>query len=72
MRRLLPAPLLAATATLGFAAQSSKDQLATPPADARHYTISSTAGKYGDVWSWTLPDGRVAYRISMSLRGQVT
>ncbi|MEN2788683.1 amidohydrolase family protein [Sphingomonas oligophenolica] len=44
----------------------------TPPAGARHYTISSTAGKHGDIWSWTMPDGRVAYRMSMSLRGWVT
>jgi len=44
----------------------------TPPAGARHYTISSTAGKHGDVWSWRMPDGRVAYRMSMSLRGWVT
>ena len=44
----------------------------TPPTDARHFTISSTAGKHGDVWSWTLPDGKVAYRMSMSLRGWVT
>jgi hypothetical protein len=49
-----------------------KEQLSTPPADARHYTISSTAGKHGDVWSWMMPDGRVAYRMSMSLRGWVT
>ncbi len=44
----------------------------TPPAGARHYTISSIAGKHGDIWSWTLPDGRVAYRMSMTLRGWVT
>ena len=44
----------------------------TPPAGARHFTISSTAGKHGDIWSWTLPDGRTAYRMSMSLRGWVT
>ena len=44
----------------------------TPPAGARHYTISSTAGKHGDVWSWTLPDGRISYRMSMSLRGWIT
>ncbi|MBC7491476.1 MAG: amidohydrolase, partial [Novosphingobium sp.] len=30
------------------------------------------AGKHGDVWSWKMPDGRVAYRMSMSLRGWVT
>lgn len=44
----------------------------TPPAGARHYTISSTAGKHGDIWSWTMPDRRLAYRMSMSLRGWVT
>ena len=72
MRRMLLAPLFAATATLAVAAPMSKEALITPPADARHYTISSTAGKHGDVWSWTRPDGRVAYRMSMSLRGWVT
>ena len=44
----------------------------TPPADARHYTITSSAGKHGDMWAWTMPDGRKAYRMSMSLRGWVT
>ena len=43
-----------------------------PPVDADHYTISSTAGKHGDIWSWTTPDGRRAYRMSMSLRGWIT
>jgi hypothetical protein len=72
MRRLLIAPLFALTASFVAAAPVSKEQLSTPPADARHYTISSTAGKHGDIWSWTRPDGRVAYRMSMSLRGWVT
>ena len=44
----------------------------TAPASARHYTISSSAGKHGDIWAWTMPDGRLAYRMSMSLRGWVT
>ncbi|WP_245833119.1 amidohydrolase family protein [Sphingomonas mucosissima] len=44
----------------------------TPPAGARHFTISSVAGKHGDVWSWPLADDRRAYRMSMSLRGWVT
>ena len=72
MRRLLLGPLFAAIATFAVAAPMSKEQLSTPPAGARHYTISSTAGKHGDIWSWTMPDGRVAYRMSMSLRGWVT
>lgn len=58
---------IAATST-----PTPKEQLLTPPAGARHYTISSTAGKHGDIWSWTMADGRLAYRMSMSLRGWVT
>jgi len=76
MRRILIASLLAATVSISGAsiagASTPKEQLMTPPAGARHYTISSTAGKHGDIWSWTMPDGRVAYRMSMSLRGWVT
>ena len=72
MCRLMLAPLFAAIATFAVAAPMSKEQLSTPPAGARHYTVSSTAGKHGDIWSWTRPDGRVAYRMSMSLRGWVT
>jgi imidazolonepropionase-like amidohydrolase len=66
--------MLAATAitTAAVAEPTPKERLATPPADARHYTISSTAGKHGDVWSWRRPDGGVAYRMSMSMRGWVT
>jgi len=72
MRRPLLAALLVATSTLAAAAPATKEQLMTPPAGARHYTISSTAGKHGDIWSWTQPDGKLAYRMSMSLRGWVT
>jgi hypothetical protein len=72
MRRLLLVPLLAAISAFAAAEPIKKEQLSTPPADARHYTISSTAGKHGDIWSWKKPDGRVVYRMSMSLRGWVT
>jgi len=61
-----------AIASIAVAAPIPKEQLSAPAAGARHYTISSTAGKHGDVWSWTRPDGRVIYRMSMSLRGWVT
>lgn len=64
--------LLAATASMAVAAPTPKEQLMAPPAGARHYTISSEAGKHGDIWSWAMPDGRVAYRMSMSLRGWIT
>ncbi|WP_375391049.1 amidohydrolase family protein [uncultured Sphingomonas sp.] len=71
MLRFLLASLLTA-APLAAAEPATKEQLMTPPAGARHYTISSVAGKHGDIWSWRLPDGRRAYRMSMSLRGWVT
>ncbi len=77
MRRLLFSSLFVAIASVANAAPTPaaptpKEALATPPAGARHYTISSTAGKHGDIWSWTTPDGQVVYRMSMSLRGWVT
>jgi hypothetical protein len=72
MRRILLASLLAATASIAGAASTPKEELMVAPAGARHYTISSIAGKHGDIWSWTTPDGKVAYRMSMTLRGWVT
>jgi imidazolonepropionase-like amidohydrolase len=72
MRRMIFAALLAASASIAIAAPVTKEQLMKAPADARHYTISSTAGKHGDIWSWTTPDGKLAYRMSMSLRGWIT
>ena len=67
-----PAAVLAHDAAPPAAGPATKEQLMVPPAGARHFTISSVAGKHGDVWSWALPDGRAAYRMSMSLRGWVT
>jgi imidazolonepropionase-like amidohydrolase len=64
--------LLLATTSIATAAPTPKEELMTPPPAARHYTISSTAGNHGDIWSWSLTDGRIAYRMSMSLRGWVT
>lgn len=72
MRRLVLAALLATTASIASATPTPKEQLMVAPAGARHYTISSAAGKHGDVWAWQLPDGRAAYRMSMSLRGWIT
>lgn len=72
MRHKLIALLLAATASTAIAEPTPKEQLLTPAPNARHFTISSTAGKHGDNWSWTMPDGQIAYRMSMSLRGWVT
>jgi imidazolonepropionase-like amidohydrolase len=70
MRHLWP---LLASFVLATAAnaQVSGQQLAEPPADARHFVIQSTGGKHGDSWMWTAPDGTLRGRESMNLRGQV-
>jgi imidazolonepropionase-like amidohydrolase len=72
MRRLVFAALLAARASVAAAAPIPKDQLLVAPAGARHYVIVASAGKVGDQWAWTLPDGRDAYRMSLNLRGWIT
>jgi hypothetical protein len=66
--RLLAAALLLSTSAL---AQVPKEQLAKPPADARHFVILSTGGKHGDSYMWTAPDGTRMGRESLLLRGQV-
>jgi imidazolonepropionase-like amidohydrolase len=72
MRRSILAAVLTTCASVVLAAPAPKEQLMTAPTTARHYLISSTAGKHGDIWSWKMPDGRLAYRMSMSLRGWIT
>lgn len=72
MRLKLFALLLFTTSSLAHAEPTPKEQLLQPPAAAQHYTISSAAGKHGDVWSWKTEDGKLAYRMSMSLRGWIT
>lgn len=52
-------------------AQTPTDQLAKPPAEARHFVIQSTGGKHGDSYSWVTADGTRMARESMNLRGQV-
>jgi hypothetical protein len=71
MRSTLLALLLAASPPAALAAPTPKDQLLVPPAGADHFVIVSEAGKHGDEWRWTLPDGSVAYRESILLRGLV-
>jgi imidazolonepropionase-like amidohydrolase len=69
---MILAALLAATAPAAFAAPVPKEQLLVPPKDATHYVVVSEAGKHGDMWRWTLPDGRIAYRHSQALRGWIS
>lgn len=70
-RRLVIALSLAVSPVALAAAPVPKDQLLKPPADAEHFVIVSEAGKHGDEWRWTLPDGSVAFRESILLRGLV-
>ncbi len=78
LKRLLPmrptvfALLFLTASSIAMAEPTPKEQLLKPPAGARHYTISSMAGKHGDIWSWKKADGKQAYRMSMSLRGWIT
>jgi imidazolonepropionase-like amidohydrolase len=72
VRHLLIALSIAASPAALTATPTPKEQLFVPPANARHYVLASESAKHGDIWSWTLPDGRVAYRQSMSLRGWIT
>ena len=62
MRRAIFAALLAASASAAIAAPTPKEQLLVPPSDAAHYVVVSTAGKHGDEYVWTMPDGRLAFR----------
>jgi len=71
MRRALLAVMLTASATAALAAPVQKEQLLAPPANAEHFVVVSEAGKHGDEWKWTLPDGSLAYRESILLRGLV-
>ncbi|MEO8177107.1 MAG: amidohydrolase family protein [Sphingomicrobium sp.] len=65
--------LLAACASSALtAAPVAKDQLLVQPPSASHYVVVSAAGKHGDQWAWTQPDGTLASRYSQSLRGWIT
>lgn len=72
MRFKLFAALLLGTSSMAAAEPTPKEQLLQPPPTATHYTISSTAGKHGDLWAWKTDDGALAHRMSMSLRGWIT
>jgi imidazolonepropionase-like amidohydrolase len=71
MRRVVFAALLAASASIAIAEPTPKEQLLVPPANAAHFVVVSTAGKHGDEYMWTMPDGRMALRESILLRGLI-
>ncbi len=71
MRPTILAALLAASASIAIAEPTPREQLLVPPADAAHYLVVSTAGKHGDEYMWTMPDGRLAFRESILLRGLI-
>ncbi len=72
MRLNLLVLLLFTISPLTAAEPTPKELLLQPPPTAMHYTISSSAGKHGDNWSWKTADGKLAHRMSMSLRGWIT
>jgi len=71
MRRSFVAALLVACASAAFADPTPKEQLLVAPPNATHFVVVSTAGKHGDEYMWTLPDGRLAFRQSVLLRGLI-
>jgi len=71
VRRALIALSLAVSPAALAAAPVPKEQLLVPPANAQHFVVVSEAGKHGDEWRWKLPDGSIAYRESILLRGLV-
>jgi imidazolonepropionase-like amidohydrolase len=60
---------LSATLTAAMA-QTPVQDLAKPPADARLFTIMSSAGKHGESRVWTSAEGVRMARESLLLRGQ--
>jgi len=62
---------LCAALTSAVAGQTPVQELAKPPATARHFIIQSTGGRHGESWMWDTPDGARMGRESMNLRGQV-
>jgi len=69
--RMILACALTLSASAVAWAQTPAADLAKPPANARHFIISSTGGKHGESWIWTTPDGATYGRESLNLRGQV-
>ena len=67
----LAAVMLAALSTASTLAQVPAADLAKPPANARHFTILSTAGPHGESFQWKTPDGTRMSRESLNLRGQI-
>src|SRR6476620_12782925 len=70
-RRHVIALALCAALTSVVAGQTPVQDLAKPPATARHFIIQSTGGRHGESWMWDAPDGTHLGRESMNLRGQV-
>ena len=71
VRHVLAALSLAVSPAALTAAPVPKEQLLKPPADAEHFVVFSEAGKHGDEWRWTMPDGSTAYRQSILMRGLI-
>src|ERR1700744_4725544 len=65
--------LAAILATAPVFAQVPADKLATPPADAKVWSITDPGGtRHGQVSLWTAPDGTHWSRMSFNLRGFIS
>ena len=71
MKRLAFAAFAAALLVGTASAQVPKEQLLVPPENAQKLLIVSAAGQHGTAAVWRLPDGSMASRDSLLLRGMV-
>ena len=71
MKRLAIAAFAAALLAGTASAQVPKEQLLSPPEGAQKLLIVSAAGRHGTAAIWRLPDGSIATRDSLLLRGMV-
>jgi imidazolonepropionase-like amidohydrolase len=70
MRKLVGTALGLVMAAGAMAEGVPEAQLAKPPADARAFSVVSTAGKHGSAYAWEASDGTWMARFDMVLRGQ--
>jgi imidazolonepropionase-like amidohydrolase len=70
MHKFILAMLTTCCATVAIA-QTPKDQLEAPPANAQKWSIVSTGGQHGQSFVWRAADGTLKGRESLLLRGQV-
>lgn len=71
MRRIAGAVFALVLLAARAGAATPVSELATPPGNATHFTILSSASKHGESTMWATQDGALHARESLLLRGQV-